>query len=182
MIVLVTGFGPYLRQRRNPTGELAQAVDGRRMGTSHVVGRVLPTEFRACERSLRRAVRECRPDALVMFGLAPGRRRLAIEAVAMNVDHAEDPDNAGKRAWRRPIKRGGPRLIDSTLPIDRLHEALKRARIPVAVSYHAGTYVCNHAFYVGARMARRAGFVHVPKWGPGRLRRALEVIVRALGR
>jgi pyroglutamyl-peptidase len=185
MRVLVTGFTPFGTHRKNPTERLAREADGRRVGGAVLAGRVLPTEYRRCERALARALRSTRPDAVLMFGLAPGRKRLALECVALNVDHAEKPDNAGRRMWRRPIDRRGPPLVEATLPIDRLHRALRRARLPVSVSYHAGTYVCNHAFYVAARRARgaRVGFVHVPeKMSAARLRRALEVLVRSIGR
>ena len=44
---------------------------------------------------------------------------------------------------------------------------LKKEGIPASVSYHAGTYVCNHVFYVLLRALRHqpripAGFVHLP--------------------
>lgn len=183
MSVLVTGFEAYLGHRRNPTQRLVREADGRRVGGARLVGRVLPVDFEGCGRAVARAIREAHPQAIVMFGMAPTRTRLSIEAVALNVDHSEDPDNAGRRRWRRPIERRGPPLIEATLPIDRMYRALRRAKFPVGVSYHAGTYVCNHAFYVASRSAGKArvGFVHVPKKiAFPRLLRALEVLVGAL--
>ncbi|HEY3226340.1 MAG TPA: pyroglutamyl-peptidase I [Planctomycetota bacterium] len=183
MRVLVTGFTPFGRHRSNPTERLAREADGRRIGGALLAGRVLPTEFRGCDRALDSALRETRPHAVLMFGLGPNRKRLALECVALNVDHAEKPDNAGRRPWRRAIDPRGPALLEATLPIDRLHAALRRARIPASVSYHAGTYVCNHAFYRALRRAGRARvvFVHVPdRATPRRLRRALDVLARVL--
>ena len=183
MRVLVTGFNPFGRHRSNPTQRLAKEADGRSIGGAVLAGRVLATEFRRCDRLIEKALRETRPDAVLMFGLAAKRKKISIECVALNVDHSEAPDNAGRRPWRRAIDPRGPALLEATLPVDRLHAALRRARIPVSVSYHAGTYVCNHAFYRALRRAGRArvGFVHVPDGvQPGRLRRALDVLVRAL--
>lgn len=179
--ILVTGFEPYLKQRRNPTQRLALEADGKVMGIAALSGRVLPTEFRGCEAALRHALDEVRPEAVIMFGLAPLRTKVGVEALALNVDHGEEPDNAGVKRWRRAIVAGGPRVIDARADVDALYGALRRARLPVAVSYHAGTYVCNHAFYTALRATRATvAFLHVPKWPPGKLRRALKAVVGAL--
>jgi pyroglutamyl-peptidase len=183
MRVLVTGFNPFGKHRRNPTQRLAHEADRRSVGGAVLAGRVLPTEFRRCDRMIERALKETRPDAVLMFGLAAGRKKIALECVALNVDHSETPDNAGRKPWRRAIDPRGPDLLKATLPIDRLHQALRRARIPVSVSYHAGTYVCNHAFYRALRRAGRArvAFIHVPMGAPpARVRRALDALVREI--
>jgi len=183
MRVLVTGFNPFGKHRRNPTQVLARDADRRSIGGAVLSGRVLATEFRRCDRMIEKALREIRPDAVLMFGLAANRKKISLECVALNVDHTETPDNAGRRPWRRAIDPRGPALLEATLPIDRMHAALKRAKVPVSVSYHAGTYVCNHAFYRALRRAGRArvAFIHVPERAkPGRLRRALDALVRAI--
>ncbi|HEU4339267.1 MAG TPA: pyroglutamyl-peptidase I [Planctomycetota bacterium] len=185
MRVLVTGFNPFGKHKINPTQRLAREADRRSVGAAVLAGRVLPTEFRKCDRMIDQALRETRPDAVLMFGLAAGRKKFALECVALNVDHTETPDNAGRRPWRRPIDPRGPALLEATLPIDRLHGALRREKIPVSVSYHAGTYVCNHAFYSALRRAGRArvAFIHVPeRAAPGRLRRVLDALVKAVAK
>jgi pyroglutamyl-peptidase len=183
MRVLVTGFNPFGKHRKNPTQRLAHEADRRAVGGAVLAGRVLPTEFRKCDRMIDQALRETRPDAVLMFGLAANRKKLALECVALNIDHTEQADNAGRRPWRRAIDPRGPALLEATLPIDRMHAALKRAKVPVTVSYHAGTYVCNHAFYRALRGAGRArvAFIHVPqRAAPARLRRALDALVKAI--
>jgi pyroglutamyl-peptidase len=183
MRVLVTGFNPFGKHRKNPTQVLAKDADRRSVGGAVLSGRVLPTEFRRCDRMIDKALRETKPHAVLMFGLAANRKKIALECVALNVDHTETPDNAGRRPWRRAIDPRGPALLEATLPIDRLHDALRRAKIPVSVSYHAGTYVCNHAFYRTLRRAGRArvAFIHVPeRAAPRRLRRALDALVKAV--
>jgi pyroglutamyl-peptidase len=183
MRVLVTGFNPFGKHRSNPTQRLAREADRRAVAGAELAGRVLPTEFRGCDRMIEKALRETRPDAVLMFGLAAKRKKIALECVALNVDHSESPDNAGQKPWRRTIDPRGPAILEATLPIDDLYAALRRARIPVSVSYHAGTYVCNHAFYRTLSRAGRArvAFIHVPEHAPPRkLRRALDALVRAV--
>ena len=149
MSVLITGFQPWGKERRNPSGEVASALGGH----------VLPVDFAEAVRALLRLIRTERPRAIVMLGLAPGRKSIALEAVALNVDHCEE---RGYRRWRRPIGKG-PFVLETRLPIDRLHRRLKESRFPVRISYHAGTFLCNHVFYVALAATRvPCGFVHVP--------------------
>lgn len=149
MGTLLTGFEPWGKERRNPSGEVAAALGGH----------VLPVDYARAERELRRLIRAERPDAIVMLGLASGRRAIGLEALALNVDHCED---RGFRRWRRRIAKG-PLALESRLPLERLHRRLKRSRIPVRISYHAGTFICNHVFYVALSATKiPCGFVHVP--------------------
>jgi pyroglutamyl-peptidase len=74
--------------------------------------------------------------------------------------------------------------LPSRLPIDRLVRALRRARIPAAVSHHAGTFLCNHVFYVALAETRvPCGFVHLPPTSavslPAQIR-AVDALIRSL--
>jgi pyroglutamyl-peptidase len=170
--VLLTGFKPWGTERRNPSGEVARALGGH----------VLPVEYAAAGRRLRALIRAVGPDAILMLGLAPGGKTVALEALALNIDHSEDP---GHRRWRKPIQKG-PLLLPTRLPIDALHRALSQAGIPVRISHHAGTFICNHVFYVALAGSRvPCGFVHVPPFTSipkERQVQAVEVILRALGK
>ena len=88
-----------------------------------------------------------RPALVICLGLANGRPGITPERVAINVDDARIPDNAGRQPVDRPVVRGGPAAYWSTLPIKAIVEALRRNGIPAAVSQTAGTFVCNHVFY-----------------------------------
>ncbi len=172
--VLVTGFEPWGKHKTNPSGELAKALGGV----------VLPTEYRASEKALLDAVSERRPRAVVLLGLADTRKKLSIEMIAVNVDHADVADNARDRRQSRPIDRAGELGLPTRLPARRLLDAVKAARVPVALSYHAGTFCCNHIFYVALRrLAVPCGFVHVPPFRAvpfARQCRAIEIIMRCL--
>jgi pyrrolidone-carboxylate peptidase len=57
-VALVTGFGPFLDVVDNPSGALARALDGSRIGPWRVVGMELPVSTaRAPALSLARACR-----------------------------------------------------------------------------------------------------------------------------
>ncbi len=165
--VLVTGFEPFGGELRNPSQEIARALDGRVIAGRRVVGAVLPCVFGASIAELNKLLREHRPSLVLCLGQAGGRAEITPERVAINVDDARLADNAGAQPLDRPIVRGGPAAYWSTLPIKAIVRALQRRGVLVAVSQTAGTFVCNHVFYglmhaLRRRRGVRGGFIHVP--------------------
>jgi pyroglutamyl-peptidase len=165
--VLLTGFEPFGGSERNPSGEIARALDGRVLAGRLVVGSVLPCVFGDAGLALRRLLRAHRPELVICLGVAAGRADITPERVAINVDDARLPDNAGARPIDRPVVRRGPAAYWSTLPIKAMVAALQARGIPASVSQTAGTFVCNHVFYglmhaLRRRRGVRGGFVHVP--------------------
>ncbi len=175
-MILVTGFEPFGGDSWNPSAEIALALDGR----GDVRGLVLPCVFGEALRVLRRALRELRPELVICLGLAGGRNCLSLERVAINVNDARIPDNAGATPVDEAIARRGPVGYWSTLPIKAIRAGWQEAGYPAEISQTAGTFVCNHVFYglmrtLGRR--GRGGFIHVP-YPTDQLR--LEDMVRAL--
>ena len=165
--VLLTGFAPFDGDVVNPSWQAVSALRGRQVAGHRIAVRKLPTEFGTALRALRQAIRETRPKLVVCVGLAGGRRRISLERVAINVDDARIPDNAGLQPVDVPVVRGGPAAYFSTLPVKAMLAALREAGIHAEVSQTAGTFVCNHVFYglmhaLRRRPAIRGGFIHVP--------------------
>lgn len=109
-----------------------------------------------------------------MLGLAATRKKICLEAIAVNVDY-----EAGGKP--RPIVKRGPLALATRLPLDRL---LKKVRGPVAISHHAGTFVCNHLYYHALTRKIPCVFVHVPPFkalSQPRQLRAIRSILDALG-
>ena len=167
-IVLLTGFEPFGGESLNPSWEAARRLDGVELAGARVHARQLPCEFGAALAALRRELDALRPTlaVAVAVGQAGGRAELSLERVAINIDDARIPDNAGRQPIDRPIVAGGPAAYFSTLPIKAQTAALRRAGIPAAVSQSAGTFVCNHVFYglmhALAGGPARGGFIHIP--------------------
>jgi pyroglutamyl-peptidase len=123
--------------------------------------------FATATSELLRQIRKHRPAAVLCLGLANGRKEITPERVAINIDDARIPDNAGAQPRDRSIVRGGAPAYFSTLPIKEIVVALQAQGIPAGVSNTAGTFVCNHLFYglmsaLGRNRAVRGGFIHVP--------------------
>lgn len=165
-VVLLTGFAPFGGEAVNPSWQAVQQLHGRHVAGHRIVGRQLPVEFGASLKALRTAIRETKPALVLCVGQAGGRATMALERVAINVDDARIPDNAGVQPIDTRIVDDGPAAYFTGLPIKAMLAALNDAGIPVEVSQTAGTYVCNHVFYGLMHALRnrriRGGFVHIP--------------------
>ena len=165
--VLLTGFQPFGGEQVNPSWQAVSALHGARIAGHRVVARELPVAFGTSLKVLRAALKETQPSLVICVGQAGGRAQLSLERVAINVDDARIPDNAGQQPIDVPVVADGPAAYFSTLPIKAMREALRGAGFPVEVSQTAGTYVCNHVFYGLLHALRRqrvvrAGFIHIP--------------------
>lgn len=165
--VLILGFEPFGGEARNPSGEIADALDGARIAGAEVVGRVLPVVFGESRERMLDHLREVKPVAVLAFGLAGGRTDVTPERVAINVDDARIPDNAGNQPIDVKIIPRAPTAYWSSLPIKAIVAALQKKGIPASVSQTAGTFVCNHVFFslmhaVRTKPGMRGGFIHVP--------------------
>lgn len=164
--ILLTGFEPFDGEAVNPSWLIARALHGETVAGADVIALRLPTEFRRSLRVLRKALRAHAPTLVVALGQAAGRAELSIERVAINVDDARIPDNAGARPIDVPVVRGGPAAYFSTLPVKAIVASLRARGVPAEVSQTAGTFVCNHVFYGLQHALRgrrvRSGFLHVP--------------------
>jgi pyroglutamyl-peptidase len=165
--VLVTGFEPFGGGTINPSAEIARALDGRAIAGRLVVGAVLPCVLGRSVVELRRLLRTVQPEVVICVGQAGGREDITPERVAINIDDARIPDNAGAQPVDMPVARRGPVGYWSTLPIKAIVAALRDRGIPASVSQTAGTFVCNHVFYglmhaLKRKKGVRGGFVHVP--------------------
>ncbi|WP_330341943.1 pyroglutamyl-peptidase I [Streptomyces sp. NBC_00557] len=169
--VLVTGFAPFDGQKVNPSWQAASLVAAEPPAGFTVTAAELPCVFGQSIQALRDAVRAAEPDLILCLGQAGGRPGVTVERVAVNVDDARIPDNAGNQPVDEPVVPGGPAAYFSTLPVKACVAALRAAGVPAAVSNTAGTFVCNHVAYgLGHLIATelphtRGGFVHVP-WAP----------------
>lgn len=174
LCVLITGFDAFGGSTINPSEQAVRALHGRRIAGHRVVAACLPTVFRDALGVLHTLLRTHRPALVVCLGQAGGRAALSLERVAINLDDAPIPDNAGARPVDAPVVPGAPAAYFSTLPIRAMRDAVLAAGVAAEVSQTAGTFVCNHVFFGlmhflatrrGFRTVR-GGFIHLP-WPPG---------------
>jgi len=193
--VLLTGFEPFGGETVNPSWQAVSALAGRPPVPGVALRTaVLPCVYGAAADAVREAVGRWDPDVVIGVGQAGGRYQVTPERIAVNLDDAPAPDNAGGSPVDQPVVAGGPLAYRTGLPVKAIVAALRAAGIPAAVSDTAGTYICNQVFYALMHLAAterpglRTGFVHVPyahgqvvdKPGPTPSM-ALESITEALG-
>lgn len=166
--VLLTGFHPFGGSVVNPSWQAVSLVAADPPPGLTVSTARLSCVFGKALEELRAAVERTDPEVVVCVGEAGGRPGVTVERVAINVNDARIPDEAGQQPLDGPVVEGGPAAYFSTLPIKACVAAVRAAGIPASVSQTAGTFVCNHVFYGLAhliateRPALRGGFVHVP--------------------
>ena len=160
--ILLTGFEPFNRASLNPSQEVIRRIDHPAL----VAKEVLPVTFGESAERLIQVITESSPDVVIALGQAEGRTQITLERVAINFDDARVADNAGFSPKKSPIVAGGPAEYFSTLPINKIAETLDKSGLPVSISLSAGTFVCNHIFYMMqyhlAGTGIESGFIHLP--------------------
>lgn len=168
MRLLVTGFEPFAGDGINPSAELVAALAAQPPSGVALATAILPVAFARLDAALDSAIAAAAPDFVLALGLAGGRAEISVERVAINLDDARIPDNAGAQPLDRPVVAGGPAAYFATLPVKAMAAAIRAAGAPAQVSHTAGTFACNHVFYRAAHLAAtrhpgmRAGFIHLP--------------------
>ncbi|MED1540728.1 pyroglutamyl-peptidase I [Bacillus inaquosorum] len=189
--VLITGFDPFDKETVNPSWEAAKRLNGFETAEVIITAEQIPTVFRTALDTLRQAIQKHQPDIVICVGQAGGRMQVTPERVAVNLADARIPDNEGQQPIDEEISPEGPAAYWTGLPVKRIAAKMKENGIPAAVSYTAGTFVCNYLFYgLMDHISRtsphlRGGFIHIPyipeqtidKTAPSL---SLDMIVRAL--
>lgn len=166
--VLLTGFEPFGGEAVNPSWQAVRAVAEHPPEGVELSVAQLPCVFGTALDALRAAVAATTPDVVLCVGQAGGRPDITVERIAVNLDDARIPDNAGARPLDEPVVPGGPAAYFATLPVKACVAAVREAGLPASLSHTAGTFVCNHVFYGLLHLAAtehpglRGGFVHVP--------------------
>ena len=166
--LLVTGFGPFGPHDANPTIDLVERLGRTGIAGHELTTAILPVEFDRCADMFFDLVERTRPEAAIAFGLSFAIDRVHVERVAINLDEAPYPDNAGVCRRGERILPSGPVGYWSGLPVEDLVQALNEAAIPAAASNSAGGFICNHLFYWARHRIESEGrllpmgFIHVP--------------------
>ena len=159
--ILVTGFEAFDKSSLNPSGEIVKALIG-----DDLVTAILPVVFGQASSQLRKLIDLYKPTAVLCLGQAEGRSAMTPERIAINLSDARIPDNAGNQPLEQKIIANGADGYFSTLPIEKMVASMKAAGVPASISLSAGTFVCNHIFYVMQDYLKdsstTSGFMHVP--------------------
>ena len=163
--ILVTGFDPFGGETINPAREAVMRLPNI-IGDCEITKLEIPTVFGLAAQTVLDAAERLCPDAILCVGQAGGRSAVTPEVVGINLREAAIPDNQGKRPINIPVIDHAPAAYFSTLPVREMVAAVKEKGIPCALSYSAGTFVCNDVLYTLLHHYNntdvKVGFVHIP--------------------
>ena len=164
--VLVSGFEPFGGSHTNPSQLLVKLLVQEKIEGASLEAIVLPVEFDRAAELLLHKIRESKPDVVVAFGQAEGRKAITPEKIAINLDNARIPDNSGDQRQNQMIDKDGADGYFTTLPTSEIIAGITNEGIPAELSLSAGAFVCNHVFYQLQKSLKgtkvRSGFVHIP--------------------
>jgi len=165
--LLLTGFLPENDRVGNASRDLILHLRDR--VSANWATALLPQDGIALPGLLDELLREHRPRITILCGQAPGRNRLSLETVALNVLDFRVPDAVGYQPRDVPAIDGQPLARRSRLPLGEASEHLKSEGYPTVLSWHAGTFLCNHALYLTLDWLAKNGtpdhdalFLHIP--------------------
>jgi len=147
MRILVYGFGPYRRFKKNITARIVKSLAPR----SGLKKEVFPVRFR--RNQFINALERHKPEVVLGMGQSE-RKNIEIETRAAN------RKRVNKTAPARLISEHGRRWLPTTIAM-KINPSIRRSR-------SAGDYVCNYSMYVIIEhLLRQApgtkfGFVHIP--------------------
>lgn len=184
--ILVTAFGPFDGRSENASSLVLKLL---RKTFPEIRTRILPVDSVIAPSRLRQALRQIRPDALILLGEAAGSKTIRLETTAFNELDFRIPDIAGRQPSPRPILQGASPILRSTLPLKNLISLLAADDHQVMLSNNPGRYLCNQVLYVALAIIQshqipcRAGFIHlplVPDYPTDRATLAVAQVIRAL--
>jgi len=169
MSIVVTGFEPFGPEPINPSQEIVKTLIEQ---DTALLCEVLSTEYDYAEKRICQLMDEHNPALVLMLGLAESAPKIRMERIALNIDDASIPDNGGDLRRGLPIIKGAPLALQTGLDLTATQAKLNAIGHDVAISNHAGAYICNHIFYTALSHAAKKGlktqclFVHVPTFRP----------------
>lgn len=163
--LLITGFDPFDGNNANPSWLAVEQLPDN-IGDFELCKLQIPTVFGKATETVLRKARDFQPDLILCVGLAGGRDAVTPERIAVNIRDARIADNEGMHYTGERIAADGPAAYFSTVPVEKMAQAIRDVHIPATVSNTAGTFVCNDTLYSllqhYAGSNTKVGFIHVP--------------------
>ncbi len=165
--IVVTGFDVYGSEVDNPTGRIALELNGVVIGGYLIHGLKIPVSYASVRRAVEIIYNYFNPRIVLSLGLSPPRPIPSIERIALNYADTKIPDTDGIVMRNKRIVNNGPLALETSVNVGALVDYLIAQGIPVTISYHAGTYLCNYLYYLllykGLQRRTKVLFIHVPR-------------------
>lgn len=160
MKILLTGFGPFLSNASNPSGLIADALNGYR---GVVASLVMDVSYQKAEEALARKIEELEPSFIVSLGLSAKALGPTFERCAYNQKDGKYPDNDGVVKENEKIRDSGKDTLFTSLPVEEIASCFGKKGYRTFVSTDPGRYICNLAYYLDLSYTSDSLFIHLPK-------------------
>lgn len=148
MKIIITGFGPFLSNKENPSGEISSSLGGE----------VLEVSYSAVDSFLKRTD----ADALLCLGLNNKIKQPQLEVRAHNKVQHTTPD-INKVILSKDTIEGRAKERYTILDVDALHQSLLEQGYPCSISTDPGLYLCNYIYFKALGKTKgNTLFVHLP--------------------
>ena len=162
--IALTGFTAFSTHSLNPTEILVNKYKDR----MDINAEVVPVSYSKSAEIAKRI----EGKALLMMGLAAGRKEISLEKFAWNERKASIPDNDG-------VLYEGEKIADDGE--ERLETEIDIVEIERRISTDPGRYVCNNIYYTALYSRKEPSlFVHFPEtrdMSEEMEEKALEIII-----
>lgn len=166
--ILLTGFEPFGEWKMNPSIEVARALEGNRFSDEIlIIVEEIPVKFHEIGSIVRGLIDNHRPSLILHLGQS-NRASLSIERIALNIANVSGRGyNCGSNPKDQELVTGAPAAYFATIPVSELAEHLVN-KIPVEISYFAGTYGCNQTLFLSlhhimeSKLQIPVGLIHIP--------------------
>lgn len=187
-VALLSGFDIWGEHSSNSSWVAVQAANPALPAGWSVRKVKLPVSWNQCYVKLAEAWSHD-VGAVIALGMA-ATDTIRLEQIAINLTDPEAHDVEDHTPLSKYVIPEAPAAYYSGLPLSGIYDALTKDGIPVEISSHGGTYLCNFIFYsIMNRIAADnlhipGGFLHVPSPGQGigdnieQLARAVEITVK----
>ena len=159
-MTIITAFEPFGGSEKNYSMMALDLIEE----NENLSKALIPVEYRRSYEVLKAFLDDGDYDNIILVGQAGARDKVTVEKIAINWASATIADNAGALLHGEKLVEEGPDGIFSSVDVTALVDSLKVKGYDAAVSYSAGTYVCNALYYQTLldNPGRKVVFVHVP--------------------
>ena len=173
MKILITGFEPN-DDGLNASKILIQSISTDltsllEPSNTEFIFEILPPDTESVKDTLYTKVETHNPDICVFIGQAPGRNKIGLERIAINLKDFGAPDGKGNHPKGELIEPEGLVAYWSTVQnLQEIVEVLNNKRIPAFLSNNGGYHLCNQVLYHGLHLADQSNsemkccFIHIP--------------------
>ena len=171
MTLLVTAFEAF-DSHLNSSQEVLTALRKKHPSTfmaQTIHYETLPCDHQPLPAIITQLFQDIKPQTCLLMGQASKQAQILLERFALNILDFRIPDNAKAQPQDKPVIDGGPHAYRTSLTsMHKLTTEMNNQGIPVTTSNHAGTYLCNQAYYLALhhitsmKNAIPCIFMHIP--------------------